>query len=449
MRRFFLLNLICLALTSCSLLNSSMGIGTGESVTTSSNSKSTKDKWTILIYMAADNNLESEAIEDIWEMETSKLNCKNTNILFLLDRSPSYDISNGNWSGTKMFSLKTGRSNNSRTMISTEINCEELGLVAGKENELDLSDTYVLANAVSFMMNNFKSNHYGLIMWGHGTGWRGSEEKIEKNKGFAFDSTSGTYMSLQQMKNGIKSGLQDKKLDFIGFDTCFGGEVEVFYELKDLALYGIGSPGLLVSSGWNYTTLLNDFTAKSQKGVLDFCDSAVYQFQKEYAHKNGASITVVDLSKTQEYFENFENFMELATECVDSPITRDEIINDIFTNCLTYTEGTTGSDVYIDINSLVEMTGNHLDLIDEKNDFLIRSNEFVVKGWANDTEKPGPGIYFASIAESGLFAAKHPSGYIKGASSEQIDFVRDSKWYVPCKEKRGSFIDKLFYTTNW
>ena len=80
-----------------------------------------------------------------------------------------------------MFSLKTGRSNNSRTMISTEINCEELGLVAGKENELDLSDTYVLANAVSFMMNNFKSNHYGLIMWGHGTGWRGSEEKIEKN----------------------------------------------------------------------------------------------------------------------------------------------------------------------------------------------------------------------------------------------------------------------------
>lgn len=65
--------------------------------------------WTILIYMCADNNLESAAMNDIFEMECSNLDTNIVNVLLLVDKSASYNSLNDNWSGTKLFKLKTGR----------------------------------------------------------------------------------------------------------------------------------------------------------------------------------------------------------------------------------------------------------------------------------------------------------------------------------------------------
>ena len=65
-------------------------------------------EWSILVYMSADNNLESAAIADLIEMEKSKLNTKNVSVLVLLDRNPSYDSSNGNWKNTKLYRIVEG-----------------------------------------------------------------------------------------------------------------------------------------------------------------------------------------------------------------------------------------------------------------------------------------------------------------------------------------------------
>ena len=64
-------------------------------------------KWTLFIYMCADNNLESSAIEDMYEMECSNLNTDETTVVILLDRSPLYNSSNNNWTETKMYKLKS------------------------------------------------------------------------------------------------------------------------------------------------------------------------------------------------------------------------------------------------------------------------------------------------------------------------------------------------------
>ena len=96
-------------------------------------------EWTILMYMSADNNLESAAIEDFLEMEKSKLNTKEVTVLVLLDRCSSYDSSNGNWNNTKLFRLKTGSDGTAKEIISEEIECVELGLNVTNQNELDMS----------------------------------------------------------------------------------------------------------------------------------------------------------------------------------------------------------------------------------------------------------------------------------------------------------------------
>ena len=56
-------------------------------------------EWTIAVYMAADNDLESAAIQDLNEMEASIEN--GVTVVALLDRSDGYDGTNGNWDDSR------------------------------------------------------------------------------------------------------------------------------------------------------------------------------------------------------------------------------------------------------------------------------------------------------------------------------------------------------------
>ena len=179
--------------------------------------------WSFLVYMSADNNLEASAIEDMLEMESSNLNTGAVSVFVLMDRSPSYDTSDSNWSGTRLFKLTTGRAENSKNLISEEIECSDLNLSPGVSVELDMSSSYVLEGVLNFIMEKYPAENYGLIMWGHGTGWRNENsdaeifsDKAAVYKGFAFDETSGTYMTLKQLREGLERGLGGEKLADFG-----------------------------------------------------------------------------------------------------------------------------------------------------------------------------------------------------------------------------------------
>ncbi|MBQ3671674.1 MAG: hypothetical protein II921_09425 [Treponema sp.] len=68
-------------------------------------------EWTFIVYMAADNNLESAAISDLNEMEEARsfLSAGNT-ILVLLDRASAFDATNGDWSDTRLFRVASDNS---------------------------------------------------------------------------------------------------------------------------------------------------------------------------------------------------------------------------------------------------------------------------------------------------------------------------------------------------
>ena len=137
------------------------------------------------------------------------------------------------------------------------------------------------------MYENYPANQYGVILWGHGEGWRG----------FCYDETSEKRMTLTQLNSGLKNGLNGKKLDFIGFDSCFGAELEVFYQVRNYADVAFGVEGLLGINGMDYELLFNSFTSKKQKSLDAFIDSVVMQFQCSYEKYSKAAISVVDLNK--------------------------------------------------------------------------------------------------------------------------------------------------------
>lgn len=416
--------------------------------------------WNILIYMSADNNLETAGVEDILEMELSCLDTEVVSVFVLFDRSPAYDTTNDNWSGTRLYKLETGKKNSNRNIVSQEIECSALGLVVGKETELDMSAGYVLEESFSYLMDRYPASNYGLIIWGHGTGWRGSENdsnmESDENvfKGFAFDETSKTYMTLRQFGKALGNCLNQMKLGFIGFDTCFGSELEVLYEIRNYADYAVGSEGLINSSGWNYTNILNSIQNDSEKSAYSICKNLVGCFKEEYKNSIGASIAMVDLGKVKSYFDCFDDYMSSVAKWITNETVRDEVFGLVYTNnnCDTdkYTYGTANNDIYLDVHSLVENLYQYFEsgkkeIIQKYSLFEQIECETIPDYWAYSSSSMGIGVYFSTLSAGNILAVSHPDSYIQGKTINQIDFVKDSKGYVPSGSSDSSFLNSLFY----
>lgn len=411
-------------------------------------------QWSILIYMAADNDLEAAAIEDIYEMEISRLNTNKVSVFILLDRSNSYDTSNENWSGSRLYKLKTGRSKDCKTIISEEISCDDLDLVKDRYTELDMSSKYTLSKALNFIKKQYPAEQLGLIMWGHGTGWRGEQNQNITYKGFAYDDSTGSYMTLKQLGDGVRDALDGDILDFIGLDTCFSAELEVMYELKDTCKVAVGTEGLLLLSGWDYETIFNKINHYENKTPTIIANICIEAFSREYELASDASIAAVNMAFVNDYFLLFDLIMKNIANKINDKGIRDILFTSLFSkeNSTTksYSYGKENSDVYLDIESTINTCKK---IIGENDDFLNLNNSFeeikqkcIFNSWASDKVTGGLGVYFGTLTAGNLIASVHDKSYIKNGFMEQIQFVEDSNGYVPGQKEKDSFIDKLFYT---
>jgi hypothetical protein len=115
-------------------------------------------KWTVLVYMNADNNLESDGIDDFLEMAQAS-DSEDINILVQFDRAPDYSSAYGDWTQTLRFKIKNG-------------------MEPYKENAIDdlkeqnMGDPTVLRKFVDWGKDRFPAEHYIIILWGHGSGYR-------------------------------------------------------------------------------------------------------------------------------------------------------------------------------------------------------------------------------------------------------------------------------------
>jgi len=65
-------------------------------------------RWTIMVYMSGDNNLEDYIVKDIEEELGLAGSDANIKIVALADRGPGYDTSRGDWKTTKLYYVTQG-----------------------------------------------------------------------------------------------------------------------------------------------------------------------------------------------------------------------------------------------------------------------------------------------------------------------------------------------------
>jgi hypothetical protein len=389
--------------------------------------------WTVIVYMAADNGLEGEAVIDLDELESADTRTSPIRVLALLDRGPGNDGSNGDWEGTRLFSVEHDDQETNPVIRSPEIPCAALGLAPGKARELDLSSPKTLGGLLRFAKEVYPAGHYALFIWGYGTGWS-----------VAKDDTSGSMMSIPEMA----CELGENELDVIGFDTSFAALMETAWEFRDKAGWLAGCAGVDPASGWNYRSFLESFASS---------DLSVSAFNESLAGQNaatGTGVSVIDLSRLEELRYGFEDLASAAASAVHDAVGRDALRALALTECELYHDDSYPTDSFLDSGSFARALGENASsfcdteelsmAVSEKADIFLERLEEAVTPSAGGEKRLG--IHLIPFFARDTPAASHSANYIKGSgASGQEDFVKTSTGWVPNAVCADSFLDVLFY----
>lgn len=218
---------------------------------------------TILVYMAGENNLSKYADLDLKEMLTAskQLNHKQQLIVYV-DQAKS------------------------EPPFFARIEDGEFVDSVSVEESLT-ADPAILEKALTYMRTNYPAKSYGLVLWGHGSGWILSSDSIAYAQSRAYggdtgnnsSSSSGKYwMNIPPMARAIAKGMAGIPLTFVMGDCCSFGCIEVAYELRHVAEYVIGSPAEVPDDGAPFDVMIPAMFNTS----ADFYKAIIDQYYNSY-----------------------------------------------------------------------------------------------------------------------------------------------------------------------
>ncbi len=392
---------------------------------------------TLLVYMAADNDLESYALANIKAMESVEQT--EVNILVLVDRAEAYDQTNGDWTDTRLYRILYDSYGNGN-LVSQRLDCGPLGLAADMNTELDMANPFVLQNFISFAKKNYSSEEYALIIWGHGTGWRGLDSAKQSFRAVAIDDKTSSFMTVSDLGKAVRN----KGLCVIGFDTCFGGVLENVYELKDCASYTVAAAGMSPSLGWDYKELVLSLSqALAEKNDME----PAKLIARTMAASSPLSLTLFKNENIQNLFQSFEDFSKALSQTITDSSSRNYVYDKLFA-CNSYSYISYPCDMYLDLFSLGQSFLENPDKeVSEAAQALILQLDQTCS--TRNFEHAKAGVLFIPRLSSFTAASVHDPAYFKNDErNDQCAFIKESRWWVPTLNgNSGSLLDKIFYTS--
>jgi hypothetical protein len=208
---------------------------------------------TVLVYMAGRNDLSKIVNADLNEMKRgSKRLGSNDNLLVFVRR---YDYDKQPW----LARIKNGE-------VTDSVSLSDMA-IASSDGENRASDPMVMENVMRYAFSHYPAmdGNYGLVFWGHGSGWlMDNEVKRVSSRAFGADygnDSNGLWMNIPTMANILK-GMPHLK--FIMADCCNFMCLEILYELRNVCDYIIGSPAEIPGQGAPYDQIVPDMFAEGK-----------------------------------------------------------------------------------------------------------------------------------------------------------------------------------------
>ena len=256
-------------------------------------------QWTMLAYLAGDNNLDSAGVEDMAEMAAVG-STPNVDVVVQFDRA-------GKKAVTARYHVSKGGGcvEKDRVMVLPETNT---------------GDPQVLIDFIAWGIQNYPAQHYLLVVWNHGSGW--SEDNVYRHTtvtrgdlpqptilthgplrsaffsttlekmagsgasvGIAYDDANRDFLDNAELKKCLQAAYAQtggRKVDVLGFDACLMNMVEVVYQLKDTVAITVGSEETEPGAGWPYGLILDALAKKPSLTPVQLGQTIVQQYYQSY-----------------------------------------------------------------------------------------------------------------------------------------------------------------------
>jgi len=270
-------------------------------------------EWTIMVYMAGDNNLNDDMIRAINELRESikttgdalsrsgSIGGKN-NIGILIEfdgehplrRPLRYDLT---YTNSRTYDNDSAGEPTSH-IISTTSSIQEPTI---KDSVRDF---------IEFSIQTQPANNYCLIFSGHSDAFQGRTLLVDENP-----AGTTTLAEIRDVLNKIVDEKLGGKFQILGFDGCVMNTVEVMYEFNNVTETWIGSQGSIPNFTWDYQKiaqkLINEPTASlTREKVLDTIIECVSNFNSKYSF-GGRSVDIstakIDLPEFNESSDLINN----------------------------------------------------------------------------------------------------------------------------------------------
>ena len=297
---------ICMALTAL-LLGSCDGICEPDS-----NHKNS----TFIVFSLGFNNLSSALKSDMEDLVTYSLSKNHTQDNLLV--FSHHTTSGSNYSNSTSPVLTHIYKNKKDQIVRDTL------LVMDPGTKSASSET--IRTVLEFVQENFPSDKYGMLLSSHGTGWAPENycnypDNFDKvSNGTIWRSSTQDRVIPAPLMDGapdVKSfGVQNAskseiieidindlaeampmKVDYIIFDACFMGGVEVAYEFMDKCDKMVFSQTEILADGMDYKTMLSYLFGKSEPDLKGLCENFFNYYDTQRDIYRSATISLIDCQK--------------------------------------------------------------------------------------------------------------------------------------------------------
>ena len=246
---------------------------------------------TVLIYMAADNNLSSFGYDNLKNILNGAAgsNLNGGNLLLYFD--PADDV-------PQLFQIKAGNDGKAvQTVVKTY-------------KEQNSVSPQVMRGVIDEVQNLYPADQYGLVLWSHGTAWFPAHI-FSMLRSFGDDNSN--VMEIDQ----LKEALPDRVFDFILFDACYMASAEVVYALREKANYIIGSPTETLATGFPYETILTPMF-KETADLEGICREFYNFYNVKSGNGRSASVSLSATAPMQKLADTVKKIVKGKEEAIYS-----------------------------------------------------------------------------------------------------------------------------------
>ncbi len=253
-----------------------------------------KTRKVLLLYSAGYNSLKNYLLDDIEDLKQGWLpgnDCCDDKLL-VYTHTPAQ---NGGYNRpTSPYLIQLYRGADGKAVADTLVKYPE-GTISSSASQLN--------SVLSHIKESYPAKSYGIIFSSHATGYLPPEyytkpEAAPKSIGQDQVGTPGNYVSYEIELCDFAEAIP-MKMDYILFDACLMGGVEVAYELREKCGKVGFSQAEVLAEGFDYKTLTTHLLQNAEPDPQAVCEDYFKQYESQSGVSQSATVSFVDCGRMQ------------------------------------------------------------------------------------------------------------------------------------------------------